>query len=132
MAVTEYVIRIPEESNELIYYWAKSVGWQPTVTNDAGELVANPMIAIAACFGSALQSGSSAAVHQMSMEAAEEARVTAITKSGQMMQAILQETTFTATTDVAPVAAPRGLKPGEVWTPPAPLLAPTITPKAKR
>ena len=106
---TEYTIIIPEEAEDLIFYWAKSVGWQPTVVAENGDIVPNPTIAIAACFGTALQAGASQAVHQMAMEAAEAARVTALTNSQVMMQAILQETTFSASSEPEPQASPRGI-----------------------
>ena len=109
MASTEYTIKIPEGSDRLISYWAKSVGWQPTIVAENGDIVPNPTIAIEACFAAALMAGSQQAVHQMAMEAAEEARVAAMSSAAEMMQAILQETTFSASTILDPQAGPRGI-----------------------
>ena len=109
MASTEYTIKIPEGSDRLISYWAKSVGWQPTIVAENGDIVPNPTIAIEACFAAALMAGSQQAVHQMAMEAAEEARVAAMSSAAEMMQAILQETTFSASTIPDPLAGPRGI-----------------------
>ena len=91
-AVTEYTIRVPVWTEKMIAAWAKSLGWQPTVLDADGNSIANPVEPIYACLSAALTTGSSQAVHQISQEAAESARVAAIEESATMMQAILAAT----------------------------------------
>lgn len=110
VAATEYTIRIPVHAEKLITFWAKSLGWQPTVLDAEGNSIPNPVAPIYACFNAALTTGSSQAVHQMSQEAAETARVAAIEESAAMMQAILAET-MASTPPEAQAAMQRGATP---------------------
>lgn len=108
--VTEYTIRVPAYAEKFIEFWAKSLGWQPTVLDAEGNSIPNPVDAIYACFSAALTTGTSQAVHQISQEAAETARVAAIQESAEMMQAILDATMAGATPE-AQAAMQRGAAP---------------------
>ncbi len=109
-AVTEYTIRVPVWTEKMIAAWAKSLGWQPTVLDADGNSIANPVEPIYACLSAALTTGSSQAVHQISQEAAESARVAAIEESATMMQAILAAT-MAGTAPEAQAAMQRGAQP---------------------
>ena len=94
MADKVYELRVPESAEPLIENWGRYLGWKPTVMDQQGKEVENPVSALQYAFFNALQTGSQFAISQIAAQATETARLQAAGQVNQMVTDMMAAANF--------------------------------------